>query len=262
MRIVLDLKDYIRTQIILKKINRKNLDDEGLETFKVRYYELCIQFYIHEKEHMEAARSYQVIYDTVVKESSAQYNFPEEVKVEAFKNFVTFLFISPYGNETVDLLHHIKKEYRRELENHSILERYVGKFLLTELMPLNEDDSAEEMAEFFAFKKTTEHHSVHLKKFFKMIIQHNLRVIEQYYARIKLDRLSALIGVGVDRCEHEIADMVINKSIVAKINRIEGIVTFKKKQFVNDRLNVWNADIKSLLGLVEKTTHLINRART
>ena len=56
--------------------------------------------------------------------------------------------------------------------------------------------------------------------------------------------------------------MVINKSIVAKINRIEGIVTFKKKQFVNERLNVWNADIKSLLGLVEQTCHLIDRARS
>ena len=68
-----------------------------------------------------------------------------------------------------------------------------------------------------------------------------------YYKKIQLERLSSLIGVGVDRCEHEIADMVVNKAIVAKINRIEGIVTFKKKPTTNGVLNDWNSDIKSLL---------------
>jgi len=94
-----------------------------------------------------------------------------------------------------------------------------------------------------------------------MIIQHNLRVAQTYYARIRLERLSALIGVGVDRCEKEIADMVYNKAITAKINRIEGIVTFKKKQKVNDALNIWNADVNQLLRKVEETCHLINRER-
>ena len=35
MRIVLDLQDYVRTQIISKKVNRKNLNDEGFEELKV-----------------------------------------------------------------------------------------------------------------------------------------------------------------------------------------------------------------------------------
>jgi len=52
-----------------------------------------------------------------------------------------------------------------------------------------------------------------------------------------------LMGVGVDRCEHEIADMVYNKSITAKINRLEGVVVFKKRETVNDQLNGWNTDI-------------------
>lgn len=63
----------------------------------------------------------------------------------------------------------------------------------------------------------------------------------------------------MDRTEHEIADMVIHKRIYAKIDRIKGVVTFKKEKFVNDSLNDWNSDIKSMLRKVETTCHLIHR---
>jgi hypothetical protein len=35
MNLVLDLQDYVRTMIIMKKINRKNLNEDGLEKIKV-----------------------------------------------------------------------------------------------------------------------------------------------------------------------------------------------------------------------------------
>ena len=67
--------------------------------------------------------------------------------------------------------------------------------------------------------------------------------------------------MSVERAEHEIADMVVNGRIVAKINRMEGIVNFQKKKFVNDVLNDWRGDINELLGKIEETCHLINRER-
>mgnify|MGYP006910362422 CR=1 FL=1 len=63
--LVLDLKDYVRTMIILKKIQKWNLNDKGVEHLKVRYYELSIWYYIHEKDHLETAKSFQTIYDTI-----------------------------------------------------------------------------------------------------------------------------------------------------------------------------------------------------
>ncbi len=72
---------------------------------------------------------------------------------------------------------------------------------------------------------------------FRQMIQHNIRVMERYYSRIKLDRLSILLGVSVERTEVELGDMVVKKRIAAKINRLEGLVVFsKKKQFTNERL--------------------------
>jgi len=68
-----------------------------------------------------------------------------------------------------------------------------------------------------------------------------------------------LVGVSVDRAEAEIGDMVVNKRVTAKINRMQGIVVFLKSKFTNDILNDWNYDIRSLLDKIEQTFHLINR---
>ena len=45
--------------------------------------------------------------------------------------------ISSYSNETVDLLNIVSTKYHRELEKNPILEKYVGRFLSSELMRLN-----------------------------------------------------------------------------------------------------------------------------
>ena len=41
-----------------------------------------------------------------------------------------------------------------------------------------------------------------------------------------MERLSALVGVSVERGEVELGDMVVNKRITAKINRMSGVVVF------------------------------------
>ena len=101
-----------------------------------------------------------------------------------------------------------------------------------------------------------------MREFVKQLIQHNLRVIAKYYSKIRISTLSKLIGVQDDRAEAEIGDMVVNKRIQAKINRLAWEVTFKKQnQGANEKLGDWNSDIKSLLDKVEQTCHLINREK-
>lgn len=85
----------------------------------------------------------------------------------------------------------------------------------------------------------------------RQLIQHNIRVIEKYYTRIRLERLAVLVGVSLERAEVEIGDMVVNKRVTAKINRMANIVVFSKSKFTNDILNDWNYDIRSLLDKIE-----------
>ena len=264
LKLVLKRKDYVRTQIILKKISRRGLNEPGLEAIKLNYYAQIKEYYNHEKDDLEVARCYQTLYDTMVKAEEAKIadlDYTEDDKRKVFENFVIYLMITPYSNEQVDLLNIVNTKYSRELEALPTLERFVQKFLVSELMPLNENDVREQLGMYEPFLDVIEHNELHLELLFKQIIQHNLRVIEKYYSRIRLDRLSALIGVGIERAESEIADMVVNKRIVAKINRLDGIVKFHRKEFVNDTLNNWNHDVKDLLSKIDKTCHLINRER-
>ena len=93
------------------------------------------------------------------------------------------------------------------------------------------------------------------------MIQHNIRVIQKYYSRIRLARLAQLVGVSVDLAEKEIGDMVVNKRVTAKINRLHGIVSFLKNKQSTDVLNDWNYDIRNMLDKIEQTCHLINREK-
>lgn len=70
-----------------------------------------------------------------------------------------------------------------------------------------------------------------------------------------------MVGVSVDAVEEEIGDMVVNKRLVAKINRMDRIVSFQKSKFTNDNLNDWNYDIRAMLDKIENTCHLINREK-
>lgn len=113
---------------------------------------------------------------------------------------------------------------------------------------------------FEPFQPGTSNHKKHLSELVKQLIQHNVRVIEKYYSRIRLQKLAQLAGVSLERAEAEICDMVVNKRISAKINRLENIVVFNhKKQYTNDRLSTWNTDVMQILDKVEHTCHLINR---
>lgn len=264
LKLVLLRKDYVRTQIILKKISRKGLNEAGFEAIKLNYYSQIIQYYNHEKDDLEVAKCYKTLYDTMVQIEENKIEgieFTEHDKRTKFENFIAYLFITPHSNEQVDLLNIVSAKYTRELEHIPVLESFVHRFLVSELMPLSESDVKEQLGSFEPFQEHIEFSENHMKLLFKQIIQHNLRVVETYYSRIKLDRLSTLIGVDVERTENEIADMVINKRIVAKISRLDGIVKFHKKKFVNDTLNNWNHDIKSLLSKIDTTCHLINRER-
>ena len=65
-----------------------------------------------------------------------------------------------------------------------------------------------------------------------------------------------------ERTESELCDMVVNKRINAKINRLTWQVSFKKRnQTTEGKLQEWNGNLKTLLDKVEVTCQLINREK-
>jgi 26S proteasome regulatory subunit N5 len=93
----------------------------------------------------------------------------------------------------------------------------------------------------------------------KRVIEHNLRVVAQYYTRITMQRLSELLSLSSDESEEFLSQLVIKKTIYARIDRPAGIVTFRENKDPNEVLNEWSHNLNSLMALVSKTTHLINK---
>ena len=224
-----------------------------------------VQYYIHEKQLMQVCKSYQTIFDTFNKadaELLKTLDPTSERKKAAFRNFVIYLLVSPYDNEKVDMLNIVESMYPRELEQEDLLAKFVRKFLTFELLPFNEDQIEQQMLVFEPFQEGTRNHKNHLRELLRQLVQHNVRVIEKYYSRIGLERLSQLVGVSVERAEAELGDMVVNNRISAKINRLAGIVVFQqRKKFTNEALDAWNYDLKTTLDKIEQTCHLINREK-
>ncbi len=192
MKLVLSRKDFVRTQIMSRKISRKHLNEAGLETQKIQYFLYMTRYYIHEKMILDVAKAYQTIYDTYNK-SKPELNLDPmgELKSVAFQNFILFLMVAPYTNEKVDLLNIAESLYTRELDCNELIAKFMRKFLSYELMPFNDREIEAQFAVYEPFKSDlTEHAHTHMQDFLRQLIQHNIRVIERYYQRIRLPRLS------------------------------------------------------------------------
>ncbi|XDV36075.1 hypothetical protein PO909_005924 [Leuciscus waleckii] len=108
MRLCIAVKDYIRTQIISKKINTKFFQDEGTEDLKLKYYNLMIQVDLHEGSYLSICKHYRAIYDTpCILEDTSKWQ-------QALKSVVLYVILAPYDNEQSDLVHRISLDKKLE----------------------------------------------------------------------------------------------------------------------------------------------------
>jgi 26S proteasome regulatory subunit N5 len=105
MKLVLMRNDFVRLQILSRKISKKAINEKGLEAQKVQYFTFMLKYYIHEKELMEAAKAYLTIFETYAKaddEYRAKIEPSYNIKMRnAFQNYLIYLLISPYNDEKV-----------------------------------------------------------------------------------------------------------------------------------------------------------------
>ena len=65
MKILLSKGDFTRTLIVGNKINRRHLDDAGLEKQKIEFYNYMIRYYSEEKQFIDVAKSYKILFDFI-----------------------------------------------------------------------------------------------------------------------------------------------------------------------------------------------------
>jgi len=181
MRLCLAVKDYIRAQIISKKVNVRFFESSEQQELKLKFYH----------------------YKTLL---------------EQFTN-----------NELIDKAT-LDKQYEKELREGTGV-----------------------------FDANTEMGRKHWQDLRNRVVEHNIRVIALYYTRLTLKRMAELLALSENETEDFLSSMVVKGAVEAKTDRLEGVVNFHKSKNPNEQLNEWSHDISTLMSLVQKTTHLINK---
>lgn len=258
-------QDYVRLIIISRKINKKNIEDAGIEDLKITFYAYLAIYYTHENKFFENAECFKAIYDTLRKNPELRNKLPQTIDFgfslnyqNLFENYILYLVINSHNNEQVKHLLNLREFYADDLENTPHLKKIVDCILSTELISVNPQEYG--LGGLEIFNEKTDNAKDHASNFRKQLIQHNIRIIASYYERISIKRISILVGVDWDTTEAEICEMINNKLVSAKIDRPGGVINFKKLgQNENEILNNWRFDIHKILDLVDHTANLINR---
>jgi 26S proteasome regulatory subunit N5 len=161
MKLVLQRQDYIRLLFLSKKINRKMMDEPGLEASKILYYKFLVRYYVQEKELLNASKAYQTIYDSLAKAQQSDEKLIAALdgngadRKMSFQNFTLYLIVSSFSQEKSDLLSSIEEKYARELDTEPVIAKFIRKMLTFELYPMDEREIEQQLAAFEPFQDST-----------------------------------------------------------------------------------------------------------
>ncbi|KXJ21702.1 26S proteasome non-ATPase regulatory subunit 12 [Exaiptasia diaphana] len=256
MRLCLAKKDFVRTQIISKKISPKFFENNQEQDLKLKFYQLLIELARHEGSYLATCKYYKAIYDTpMIMED-------KDKKHQALRNVVMYLVLSPFDNEQSDLIHRVKEE--KSLEEIPLYQELLKCFTTPELMNWSniQETYGNELRNGSGktvFDSITDDGNKTWEELRKRVVEHNIRVMAKYYTRITLKRMSELLYLTTEESEHFLSELVVSKTVFARIDRPSGIVTFSTNKACNDILNEWSHNISTLMQLLNRTTHLITK---
>ncbi|KAK9991206.1 hypothetical protein SO802_026191 [Lithocarpus litseifolius] len=275
VRLCLDRQDYVRAQILSRKISPRvfdidaskekkkpkegdNLVEEApadipsLLELKRIYYELMIRYYTHNNDYLEICRCYKAIYDIPsVKENPALWT-------PVLRKICWFLVLAPHDPMQSSLLN-------STLDDKNLSELPNFRLLLKQLVTM---EVVQWTSLWDAYKDEFENEKSMLggslgdkaaEDLRQRVIEHNILVVSKYYARITLKRLAELLCLSIQEAEKHLSDMVVSKALMAKIDRPMEIVCFQTAKDSNDILNSWAMNLEKLLDLVEKSCHQIHK---
>ncbi|KAI9670737.1 MAG: hypothetical protein M1817_003847 [Caeruleum heppii] len=232
--------------------------EEDVTDLKLRYYEQQITLARLDDKYLDACKNYRQVLDTEAVEENPEMLLPTLQRV------IYFAILAPYDNEQSDLLHRIHQDTRNSRV--PLDAQLLRLFTIPELMRWPEvarqfgphlcgtdvfDAETGQSEDAKANQRWTD-----LRK---RVIEHNVRVVAKYYTRIQMGRLTQLLDLDEDETEKYISELVTAKTVYAKIDRPARVVSFAKPKDADDVLNEWSGKMKSLLGLLERIDHLINR---
>lgn len=282
VRLCLEKEDYVRAQILSKKISPKafverkgegkgeigiegtaiEAPEEGipeLAELKLTYYRLMIRYYSYYNNYLEICRCYKAIIECPQVVDDQQQWMP------VLKKICWLIVLSPsYSTaqgSTSDRLTLLKTTQQdKKLGELPVYKQLLQTFTTDEIVRWSVfqqqyGSDMQQVDEIFGGNAGVQRQA-DLKL---RIIEHNVLVIAKYYTRITHSRLSELLDLTSLEAEKNLSDLVVAKAVSAKIDRPAGIVRFGKREEPEQLLNVWGNNISKLLELVEKSCQQIQK---
>lgn len=280
VRLCLEKKDFIRAQILSRKISPRAFverkgeakgeigiegtaieapdeDVPSLDELKLRYYELMIQYYSHYNNYLEMTRCYRSMYETEGVSADAAKWGPMLQKI------CWLIVLSPSystaegsSSDRLTLLKSTASDSK--LSELPLYKALLSTFISSEIIPWASFEAAH-TAEIAAQPDVFGCDEQRTKDLRLRVTEHNVMVVAKYYTRITVPRLGELLDLPMPEAEKQLSDLVVSKAICAKVDRPAGIITFGKRQEPEQLLNSWSSNIGRLLELVDKSTQQIQK---
>lgn len=253
MRLVLLKKDFVRTQIISRKLNPKLLEADDFQVLKCEYWEFMVRYYLHEKKYLDVAKSYLAIFNTkMVQDDESKWK-------PALTAHAVYLCLAMFDNEQSDMLLKLDGMETKKLDKTPVFQQLLKTMIRKELSAWPLASDAELKAHAVFTDSPHEGGAARYELLRKRIVQHNIKVVSEYYDEINTPRLCELLGLSDKETEAELSELVCAKFVHAKIDRPAGTIKFGQKQTYTDRLDNWSGSLSTMLDLVENTCHLIQK---
>jgi 26S proteasome regulatory subunit N5 len=240
-------REWVKVRVGGRKVHEGFLAEKGNEELKLKYYQLMIQYALHGDSYLEAAKYFYKVWNTP--------SIKEDVDGkgrEALENIAYYIVLAPYENEQSDMLNRLFTD--PALERLELQYNLVKCFITRELMrwPGIENIYGPTLRKTAVFIKGDEGDK-RWEDLHTRVIEHNIRVVSQYYTRITIARLTSLLDLTQKETEVILCKLVVSGSVYARIDRPAGIIDFRQKKTAEDIMNDWASDVSKLIGLVEKT---------
>ncbi|KAJ2919264.1 hypothetical protein MD484_g1181, partial [Candolleomyces efflorescens] len=243
--------EWVKVRVGGRKVNEEFLKEKDNEDLKLKYYDMMIQHALNQDAYLDVAKYYYKVWET----PSIKEDVNNKGKA-ALEHISYYMVLAPHTNEQSDMLHHLYVD--PALQKLELQYNLTKCFVTKELMrwPGIEALYGKFLQKTPVFSQEKRWEDLHTR-----VIEHNIRVVAEYYTRITLVRLSSLLDLTPKETEAILSRLVVSGTVWAKIDRPAGIISFRAKRSTEDVMNDWSSDMQKLLSLVEKTWMGMNAAQ-
>ncbi|KAI0314771.1 PCI domain-containing protein [Amylostereum chailletii] len=243
--------EWVKVRVASRKISEDFLKEEDNEALKLTFYDMMVQYGLRHHAYLDIAKCYRKVWEI----PSVKADVEGKGRI-ALERIVYYVILAPHDNEQSDMMHKLFIDPAIvDLEpQHQLLKSFTDQ----EIMRWPGIESV-----YGAFLRKTEvfKNEKHWEDLHTRVIEHNVRIIAQYYSRITLARLMSLLDLPAKETEETLSRLVVSGSIWARIDRPAGIVNFRNTRSAEEVMNDWSSDMQKLLGFVEKAWMGMNAAQ-